>query len=79
MEKLLIIAKLIPVLIDIIKAVEEAIPGSGKGEAKLAAIRGILEATVESFADLWPSLVKVVSTLVALFNTTGVFKKGNEE
>lgn len=75
MEKVLIIARLIPVLIDVIKAIEEAIPGQGKGEAKLTAVRGILEVTVEGFNQLWPSLEKVIQVLVATFNAVGVFKK----
>lgn len=75
MEKVLIIAKLIPALIDVIKAIEEAIPGQGKGEAKLAAVRGILENTVDEFSKLWPSLEKVIQVLVATLNAVGVFKK----
>lgn len=75
MEKVLIIAKLIPALIDVIKAIEEAIPGQGKGEAKLAAVRGIFENTVDEFNKLWPSLEKVIQVLVATLNAVGVFKK----
>lgn len=75
MEKIIVIARLIPAIIEVIKAIEEAIPGQGKGEAKLAAVRGILESTVEGFNQLWPSLEKVVKVLVETFNTVGVFKK----
>lgn len=69
------IARLIPAIIEVIKTIEEAIPGQGKGEAKLAAVRGILEITVEGFNQLWPSLEKVVKVLVETFNAVGVFKK----
>ena len=75
MEKILLIAKLIPVIIELIKAIEDAIPGQGKGEAKLAAVRGILEATVEGFSNLWPSLEKIIPVLVSTFNAVGSFKK----
>ena len=76
------IVSLLPLIIEAIKAVEEAIPGQGKGEAKLAAIRAILEgayATAQdlgvTFADLWPALEKTIGGLVSAFNSSGMFKK----
>ena len=75
MQNLVIILQLIPALITALKAIEEAIPGSGKGEQKLSAIRGILEAVDGSITSLWPQISSVVSVLVTLFNATGVFKK----
>ena len=76
MGNIVIILQLIPALITALKAIEEAIPGSGKGEQKLSAIRGILEAVDGTVANLWPQISSVVSVLVGLFNSTGVFKKG---
>lgn len=74
---------IIPVLIGCIKAVEEAIPGSGKGEQKLAMIREALESAYEAaddategFESIWPILSKWVAKQVARFNELGVFKKG---
>ena len=64
-----------PALITALKAIEEAIPGSGKGEQKLSAIRGILEAVDGSITSLWPQISSVISVLVTLFNNTGIFKK----
>lgn len=75
MDKVLLIAKLIPVIIEIMKAIEAAIPGEGQGEKKLAAVRGILELSVDGFNQLWPSLEKVIKLLVDVFNSTAVFKK----
>jgi hypothetical protein len=75
MQNLVIILQLIPALITALKAIEEAIPGSGQGEQKLAAVRGILEAVDASVAKLWPQISSVVSVLVTLFNNTGLFKK----
>lgn len=69
MDKILMIAKLLPVLIEIIKTVEAAIPGEGKGEAKLAMVRQILEVTDNSITQLWPTLEKVIAVLVQAFNT----------
>ena len=75
MDKIILIAKLIPVIIEIIKAIEEAIPGQGQGEKKLAAVRGILESTVEGFNNLWPNVEKIIPVIVSALNAAGVFKK----
>ena len=75
MQNIVIILQLIPALITALKAIEEAIPGSGKGEQKLSAIRGILEAVDGSITSLWPQISSVISVLVTLFNNTGIFKK----
>ncbi len=68
-----IILNLLPALITAMKAIEEAIPGQGKGEDKLAAIRAILEATNAQIGALWPTIQTVIGVLVTLFNKTGTF------
>ena len=75
MGNIVIILQLIPALITALKAIEEAIPGSGQGEQKLAAVRGILEAVDGSITSLWPQISSVISVLVTLFNNTSIFKK----
>jgi hypothetical protein len=77
-----IVISLMPVLIDAIKAAEEAIPGNGKGEQKLAMIRGIIEAAYSAATDaettfdqVWPAIQKAVASIVTALNSTGVFKK----
>ena len=69
------ILNLLPALITAMKAIEEAIPGQGKGEDKLAAIRAILEATNAQIGALWPTIQTVIGILVSLFNKTGTFVK----
>lgn len=73
-----LIISLLPLLIQVIKAVEEAIPGQGKGEAKLAAVRSMLEAaseaagnTVDEFERLWPAIQRTIGALVDAFNKAG--------
>ena len=68
--------QLLPAIITAIRAIEEAIPGKGLGEQKLAAIREILEAASGQVALFWPLIEKAISVLVGLFNKTGVFSKG---
>lgn len=75
MEKLLTILRILPALIAAIKAVEDAIPGEGKGEAKLRAVRETIEAVDASVASLWPTLAAVIATWVRTFNETGIFSK----
>lgn len=69
------ILNLLPAIITAIKAIEEAIPGQGKGEQKLAAVREILEAVSSQAGALWPQIQTVIGILVGLFNRTGVFQK----
>lgn len=77
-----VIASLIPVLVETIKAVEEAIPGTGKGEQKLAMVRQLIEAAYAiggnmsvKFDELWPLLNNLIATAVAGFNKAGDFAK----
>ena len=72
----------LPILISTMKAIEEAIPGEGKGEQKLAAVRGILEGIVSatnsaSFAAMWPMLETAAKVVVSAFNATGIFQRGS--
>ena len=75
MNAIATILQLVPALIAAIKAIEEAIPGAGKGEQKLAAVRGILEVVDSNVSSLWPQIAGVIGVLVNLLNLTGVFKK----
>jgi hypothetical protein len=75
MNYVVTIFQLIPAIIAALKAIEEAIPGTGQGEQKLAAVRGMLEAVDGSYKTMWPQISGVITVLVNLFNTTGVFKK----
>ena len=68
--------QLLPAIITAIKAIEEAIPGKGQGEAKLAAIREILESINGQVASMWPFIEKAIAVLVSLFNKTGTFAHG---
>jgi hypothetical protein len=71
MDKLLLIIKLLPVLIQAIKALESAIPGTGAGEQKLALLRGLLETVDGSISANWGSIESVIAMLVKTFNKTG--------
>lgn len=74
MNTVVIILQLIPALIGAMRAIEDAIPGAGKGEEKLAAVRQILEAVDSGASKYWPQIQAVIGVLVGLFNKTGAFK-----
>lgn len=75
MKNIFLILKLIPILIKILRGIEEEIPGAGNGSAKLAAVKKILDITLDNAEEVWPSVEKIVGILVSLFNDTGTFKK----
>lgn len=75
MNAFLTILQAIPAIIAAIKAVEAAVPGSGQGKAKLDAVLALITAAEQSFTQYLPQLTSVISTLVTLFNSTGIFGK----
>lgn len=75
MQTVLTILQLIPSIIKVIQAIEEALPQAGIGAEKLAAIRQMLEVMYEGITDLWPTIEKIIAILVTLFNKTGAFEK----
>jgi hypothetical protein len=75
LQTLRTVLTLLPAIIDAIKAIEAAIPDQGKGEQKLAALRGIIAASYEQAAAIMPIVERVISVLVDTFNAVGVFRK----
>lgn len=75
-----LVIQLLPSLIEAIKIVENALPESGKGVAKLDLVREILQVSYEAggegnFEHVWSVASKVVAGVVRVFNGTGVFSK----
>lgn len=75
MQNVILILKLLPAIIEAIKAIEASLPGQTAGEAKLALLREIIEVVDQSTQQIWPAISKVVEVLVKAFNATGVFQK----
>ena len=74
MKIFLLVIQLIPALINLIKAMEEAIPEAGFGPRKLQAVREILQASYDGITEIWPMVEKIIGIFVELFNKTGKFK-----
>ena len=72
-EALKVVISLLPALIEAIKAVEAALPESGRGAAKLAVVREVILAVDASLETAWPLLEKLVNGLVRVFNLFGIF------
>lgn len=69
---------LLPAIVAGIKAIEEAIPGQGLGEQKLATFRAVLESVYQTvgavsqpFESIWPAIQKVIAVLVPLLTKKG--------
>lgn len=75
MKYAFLILQLIPVLIDIMKKIEETIGASNQGVEKLEAVRKILAEIYPHLMDSWSVIEKIIAVLVNLFNMTGTFKK----
>ena len=75
MQLIINLLALIPMLIAAIKAVEEAIPGQGKGKEKLDLVLNIIQATGDQVGGLLPAITKAIAAIVSAFNAAGVFKK----
>jgi len=74
-ETVKIVIQLIPLILQLVKAVEENIPEGGKGKDKLEFIQNVLTETYPQISNIWTTIEKVINSSVALFNATGVFKK----
>ena len=69
---------LLPAIVSGIKSIEDALPGQGLGEQKLAAFRAILESVYQTVGavsqpveSIWPAMQKVIAVLVPLLTKKG--------
>lgn len=74
MDKIKLIIGLMPALIQLIKAIELALPEKGQGATKLAMVKEILIFTDSITEAAWPAIEAVINALVKGFNISGVFK-----
>jgi hypothetical protein len=73
MQVFLAIVNLIPGLIKIIAAVEEAFPQTGIGESKLQLVKNILTHSYSTINDMWGPLEQIINMIVAFANNVGAF------
>lgn len=77
-----LVLSLLPLILEVVKAVEKALPEGTNGAVKLGLVRGAMESAYDvaddaigSFEKVWPALEKTVAAVVSVYNTSGVFKK----
>ena len=84
MNTFLIVLKLAPLILGIVRSVEDAIPLPGQGKQKLDLVLDILKTAYEGSSSLaaefsWEKLVAIVVPMVGkivdLHNTLGLFQK----
>ena len=76
------VVSLLPLIINAVKSIEEALPQEGVGAQKLTVIKAMLENAFKvvqnvsvTFDQVWPVVQNVITTVVGIFNSIGVFKK----
>jgi hypothetical protein len=76
------VKRLWSMVVEIVKLIEETIPDDGAGKEKLAAFDLMLKAAIAKaddidaeFDKLQPVAHDIVSAVVTLFNTVGIFKR----
>lgn len=72
------ILKLLPAIIEAIKAIEAAVPEGTSGKIKLQAIIDIATQIDANVATIIPQLTSTISVIVGMFNSIGLFKKKAE-
>ena len=79
-----IVAQMFGIIATTIKAVEAALPEPGQGGKKLEIVRAALESAFDkvenagvTFNDVWPTINTVITMLVGVYNSIGLFKKNS--
>lgn len=77
-----LILSLLPMIIQVVQAIEAALPASGQGATKLAMIKEVLQSAYSTATDVtatfetvWPALEGTIKAVVSMFNSAGAFKK----
>jgi hypothetical protein len=76
MQTFLLILQIVPMIIEIIRAIESIIPKAGEGPSKLETVLAIITEAVPKLESARPQVEKIIGIIVALCNRTGVFVKG---
>jgi len=78
METLFTILRLMPLIIQTVRAVEELVPVQGQGKAKLDMVLGVVNDSTQDAQTIAPVVARVVGRIVDLCNATGVFQHGGK-
>lgn len=68
MNQLIMLLRLLPAIVAAVKALEDALPVSGQGKSKLAALREIMTSVDAGVTAIWPMVETAVGAIVGLMN-----------
>ena len=74
-ETIKLVLSILPVIIDLARKLEQQFPESGLGKMKLSLIIESVKNAVGDSKEVLATVEKVISTVVSVFNTFGIFKK----
>ena len=74
-ETIKLVLSILPLIIDLTKKLEQQFPESGLGKMKLSLVIESIKLSIGDSKDLIPTIEKVTSAVVSVFNAFGVFKK----
>jgi hypothetical protein len=74
-ETIKLVLSILPLIIDLSRKLEQQFPESGLGKMKLSLIIESIKNTVGDSKEALATVEKVISTVVSVFNTFGIFKK----
>jgi hypothetical protein len=69
LNTIMTILRLLPAIVAAVKALEDALPTSGAGKDKLAALREIMVSVDSGITAIWPAVETAVSAVVKLMNS----------
>jgi hypothetical protein len=69
------ILKLLPALMEAVKATEAFVPGAGQGKAKLDFVLGTVSDIYADAAAVMPQVTNTINRIVSLANAVGLFQK----
>jgi hypothetical protein len=74
-QTLKLIVQVLPIILEMTKQIEDAIPERGNGKEKLSFVRDVFEHAMPEVMHIWGHVEFIVSRVVNLYNAVGIFHK----
>jgi hypothetical protein len=78
MKNFLLFLQLLPHIAQVVKSFEYLLPDGGKGAAKLAALRQLIEIGGAAISSMWPAIETATGIMVDLMNMGGKSKEAEK-
>jgi len=77
-----LILSIVPAILELMTQLEKLFPAGGQGQAKLEIVKTTVQSlwtgatdAIPAFEDAWPKIQAIISGIVGVLNTFGIFKK----